>query len=105
MELLVATWTVRLALVSALAVGGISLSAGGILGALFLSGIERRFGIGGALVSLAIPGLAEIAVAPGPLLLSGRNAVVRDVDEPGLRGVVVAADRGMADAGDDVHPR
>ena len=32
MELLVATWTVRLALVSALAVGGISLSAGAVLG-------------------------------------------------------------------------
>ena len=32
MELLVATWSVRLALISALAVAGISLSAGSLLG-------------------------------------------------------------------------
>jgi ABC-type branched-subunit amino acid transport system ATPase component/MFS family permease len=44
------------------AVAGIFLAAGGILGSLFLSGIERRFGIGGALVALVIPGLASALI-------------------------------------------
>jgi ABC-type branched-subunit amino acid transport system ATPase component/sugar phosphate permease len=47
-----ARWRVHLT-----ALLGIFLSAGGILGALLLSGIERRFGIAGAIVSLMIPGL------------------------------------------------
>jgi ABC-type branched-subunit amino acid transport system ATPase component len=45
---------------------------GGVLGALFLSGIERRFGVGGALVSLLVPGLL------GSLLLVRCGALVPD---------------------------
>ena len=37
---------------------GIFVSAGGLFGAFFLSGIDTRFGIVGAMVSLAIPGVA-----------------------------------------------
>ena len=44
------------------AIAGVFLAAGGILGALFLSGIARRFGIGGALVALMIPGLISAAI-------------------------------------------
>jgi ABC-type branched-subunit amino acid transport system ATPase component len=57
------------------AVAGIFLAAGGILGSLFLSGIARRFGIGGALVSLVIPGLAS-AIIVG----SARRFINDDVD-------------------------
>jgi ABC-type branched-subunit amino acid transport system ATPase component/sugar phosphate permease len=41
------------------AIAGVFLAAGGILGALFLSGLARRFGIGGALVGLMVPGLVS----------------------------------------------
>ncbi|HJT38250.1 MAG TPA: MFS transporter [Actinomycetota bacterium] len=44
------------------AVTGIFLALGGILGSLFLSGLARRFGIGGALVGLAVPGLASAVI-------------------------------------------
>ncbi len=48
---------------------------GGLIGAIFLSGIDRRFGITGALVALAIPG-----VAGGWLLRSSGKLVGRDLD-------------------------
>ena len=39
-------------------IGGV----GGLIGALFLSGIDRRFGIGGALVALVVPGIVGALV-------------------------------------------
>jgi len=48
---------------------------GGLIGAIFLSGIDRRFGITGALVALAIPG-----VAGGLLLRSTAPLVGADLD-------------------------
>ena len=53
---------------------GIAVASGGILGSLFLTGIERRFGIGGALVSLMIPGFIAAAV-----LVSARKHVNQDL--------------------------
>jgi len=44
------------------AISGVFLAAGGILGALFLSGVARRFGIGGALAGLMVPGLISAAI-------------------------------------------
>ena len=44
-----------------------------------------------ALGEIAIPRVAELVVAPGPLLLAGRDVVVGDVDDARLRRVVVAA--------------
>ena len=41
---------------------------------------------------LAVPGPAELAVAPGPLLLAGHDVVVGHVQEPGAGAVVVAAE-------------
>jgi ABC-type branched-subunit amino acid transport system ATPase component len=52
-------------------VGGV----GGLAGALFLSGIDRRFGVGGALVALVLPGLL------GALLLASTGRLVaKDLD-------------------------
>ena len=48
---------------------------GGLIGAIFLSGVDRRFGIAGALVALVIPGVA------GALLLrSSARFISRDLD-------------------------
>ena len=44
------------------AIIGIFLSAGGFLGAFFLSGIQARFGLGGAIVSLSIPGVIGVLI-------------------------------------------
>ena len=64
------------------AVLGIFLSGGGIFGAFFLSGIDRRFGIAGAMVSLIIPGVI------GSLTIgSARRFVNLDIDR--LIGQVV----------------
>jgi ABC-type branched-subunit amino acid transport system ATPase component len=52
-------------------VGGV----GGIVGALFLSGIDRRFGVGGTMVSLVIPG-----VLAALLLVSSAKLVDKDLD-------------------------
>jgi ABC-type branched-subunit amino acid transport system ATPase component len=57
------------------ALGGIALSIGGFLGALFLSGIERRFGLGGSLVALTIPGLAAAGI-----VASARKLINADLD-------------------------
>ena len=48
---------------------------GGLLGALFLSGIDRRFGVGGTMVSLLIPGLLGAVI-----LRSARGLVQPDLD-------------------------
>ena len=41
----------------AIALGGLSAGFGGLTGSIYLSGIDRRFGVAGAIVALAIPGL------------------------------------------------
>jgi ABC-type branched-subunit amino acid transport system ATPase component len=60
----------------AAALAGISAGGvGGLAGALFLSGIDRRFGVGGALVALVVPGLL------GALLLASCGKLVEpDLD-------------------------
>ena len=57
------------------ALEGIFLSAGGILGSIFLSGIEERFGIGGALFAVAIPGVISAAV-----IYSANRFISQDID-------------------------
>jgi ABC-type branched-subunit amino acid transport system ATPase component/MFS family permease len=58
------------------ALGGIFLGGvGGIIGALFLSGIDRRFGIGGTMVSLVIPGVVAALI-----LMSTGSLVAKDLD-------------------------
>jgi ABC-type branched-subunit amino acid transport system ATPase component/MFS family permease len=57
------------------AVIGVALAAGGILGSLFLSGVARRFGIGGALVALVIPGVASAI-----LVASAGQFMNQDID-------------------------
>jgi ABC-type branched-subunit amino acid transport system ATPase component/sugar phosphate permease len=51
---------------------GIFLSVGGIFGAFFLSGIDRRFGVGGAMISLIVPGVA------GALIIASSRRFVND---------------------------
>jgi ABC-type branched-subunit amino acid transport system ATPase component len=41
----------------AIALGGLAIGFGGLTGSLYLAGIDRRFGVAGAIVALAIPGL------------------------------------------------
>ena len=54
---------------------GIFLSTGGIFGAFFLAGIDRRFGVGGAIISLIVPGVV------GSLIIgSARRFVNLDLD-------------------------
>ena len=57
------------------ALAGIFISLGGFLGALFLSGIERRFGLGGSIMSLALPGLIAAAI-----VASARHSMNSDID-------------------------
>ena len=57
------------------ALAGIFISLGGFLGALFLSGIERRFGLGGSIMSLAVPGLAAAGI-----VASARHSMNADLD-------------------------
>ena len=46
----------------AIALGGLAMGVGGLTGSLYLSGIDRRFGIVGAIVALAIPGLIAAVI-------------------------------------------
>jgi ABC-type branched-subunit amino acid transport system ATPase component/sugar phosphate permease len=58
------------------ALGGLALAAvGGLGGLVLLGGIDRRFGVGGAIASLAIPGILAAAI-----LLSARRTVNGDLD-------------------------
>jgi ABC-type branched-subunit amino acid transport system ATPase component/MFS family permease len=52
-------------------VGGV----GGIAGALFLSGIDRRFGVAGSMVSLVVPGLIAAVI-----LVTASKLVSKDLD-------------------------
>jgi ABC-type branched-subunit amino acid transport system ATPase component/predicted MFS family arabinose efflux permease len=54
---------------------GIFLASGGLIGAIFLSGIDRRFGVVGSIVSLLVPG-----VAGGVLLRTSARFVPKDLD-------------------------
>ena len=54
---------------------GIFLSAGGFLGAYFLSGIQSRFGLGGAIVSLAVPGILGVV-----MITSASKFLNNDID-------------------------
>jgi len=66
------------------ALGGIFLGGvGGIIGALFLSGIDRRFGIGGTMVSLMIPGVvaAIILSTTGSLVSKDLDRMIDEVIE------------------------
>jgi ABC-type branched-subunit amino acid transport system ATPase component len=68
----------------AAAIGGIFLGAvGGVAGALFLSGIDRRFGVGGAMVSLVVPGVlgALLLATTGKTLQADIDRLIDDVIE------------------------
>src|ERR1700744_1177046 len=51
---------------------------------------------------MAVPGIAELMVAPGPLLLPRSDVMVGDMDHPCLRGVVVPAKEIVIGAEDHV---
>jgi ABC-type branched-subunit amino acid transport system ATPase component/MFS family permease len=66
------------------ALAGIFLGGvGGIIGALFLSGIDRRFGVGGAMVALVIPGVigALILRSTGKLVAKDLDRMIDEVIE------------------------
>jgi ABC-type branched-subunit amino acid transport system ATPase component len=66
------------------ALGGIFLGGvGGIIGALFLSGIDRRFGVAGSMVSLVIPGVlgALILASTGKLVSKDLDRMIDEVIE------------------------
>ena len=54
---------------------GIFQAAGSLLGVFFLDGIDRRFGVGGSIVALVIPGVIGALV-----IASARRLVGRDLD-------------------------
>ena len=49
----------------------------------------RRF----VVAEIAIPGVAEIVIPPGPLFLPGRDVMVGNVNDPGIGGVIVSAEK------------
>src|SRR5580658_1192122 len=53
--------------------------------------VGRVLAVGVGVSQIAVPGVTEIMVAPGPLLLSRRDMMVGDVDDAGLRPIIVAA--------------
>ncbi len=59
----------------AAAVNGIFLATGGLLGAVFLTGIDKRIGISGAIVCLIFPGLVAAA-----FISSARKTISADID-------------------------
>ncbi len=68
----------------AAALEGIFLGGvGGLLGALFLSGIDRRFGVGGSMVALVIPGVlgALILASAGKLVPKDLDRMIDEVIE------------------------
>jgi ABC-type branched-subunit amino acid transport system ATPase component len=63
------------------ALGGVFLAGvGGVVGALFLSGIDRRFGVAGTMVSLLVPGVVGALVIASTGKLVGRD-LDRMIDE------------------------
>jgi ABC-type branched-subunit amino acid transport system ATPase component len=59
----------------AVALGGLATGVGGLTGSLYLAGIDRRFGVVGAIVALAIPGVIAALV-----VRSTGRLVERDLD-------------------------
>ena len=59
----------------AAAVIGVFTAAGSILGVVFLSGIDRRFGVGGAIVALVFPGVVAAVI-----IASARKLINADLD-------------------------
>ncbi|HMC43407.1 MAG TPA: MFS transporter, partial [Acidimicrobiales bacterium] len=57
------------------ALGGIFIAIGGVVGALFFSGISRRYGIAGSMVSVAVPGIAAAWI-----IASAGRYIGRDLD-------------------------
>ena len=64
----------------AAAVVGVFTACGSILGVLFLAGLDRRFGLGGAIVALMIPGVAGGLVIRSARTLIGHD-LARMIDE------------------------
>src|SRR5439155_12916380 len=54
---------------------GIFQAAGSLLGVFFLNGIDRRFGIGGSIVALLVPGVIGALI-----IASARSLVAKDLD-------------------------
>lgn len=67
----------------AIALGGLATGFGGLTGSLYLTGIDRRFGVAGAIVALAIPGLiaAMIVRSCARTLETDIDRMVTDVIE------------------------
>jgi ABC-type branched-subunit amino acid transport system ATPase component/predicted MFS family arabinose efflux permease len=67
----------------AIALGGLATGFGGLTGSLYLAGIDRRFGVAGAIVALAIPGLIAAAIVRscGRTLEPDIDRMVTDVIE------------------------
>ncbi len=59
----------------AIALGGLASGFGGLTGSLYLAGIDRRFGVAGAIVALAIPG-----VIAGLIMRRCARTVDADID-------------------------
>lgn len=70
----------------AVALAGMATGVGGLTGSLYLSGIDRRFGVVGAIVALAIPGIIAALV-----VRSTARLVERDIDR--MVGEVIEASR------------
>ncbi len=70
----------------AVALGGLATGVGGLTGSLYLSGIDRRFGVVGAIVALAIPGVIAALV-----VRSTARLVERDIDR--MVGEVIETSR------------
>jgi ABC-type branched-subunit amino acid transport system ATPase component/sugar phosphate permease len=70
---------------------GLSAGAGGLAGALLLAGIERRFGVGGSIISMVIPGVlaALVLFATGRLVPKDLDRMIDEViEEEEIRQIV-----------------
>lgn len=79
----------------AVALGGLATGIGGLTGSLYLAGIDRRFGVVGAIVALAIPGVIAALVVRSTARLVERDLdrMVTEVIETSRVASVVASGR------------
>lgn len=80
----------------AVALGGLATGVGGLTGSLYLAGIDRRFGVVGAIVALAIPGViaALVVRSTARLVEHDLDRMVTDVIETSrVAGVVASGQR------------
>jgi len=65
------------------ALTGMSVASGGIAGALFLGGIESRYGIAGAMVSMAVPGVigSLVIASAGRFIRADLDRMIEEVVE------------------------